>query len=328
MNSPVTPVFIFSLPRSGSTLLQRILASNIRINTTSEPWVLLPLFYSLRKYGVVSEYSHRACFNAISDFVNQMPNGSEDYYKSIGKGVVEMYQRVSPSGTEYFIDKTPRYYLIIDEIVKALPDAKFIFLFRNPLDVFSSILNTWSGNSLKLEKNFIDISYGPILLAKGYKKYKERSYAVKYEDLIINPDAEIESICKYLEIKYKDSMIQNFSSVTLRGSKGDPTGVNKFKQIESGNAEKWKSNVDSKYRKKFVKKLVKNIGRENLELMGYNLDDLVKEINSLTVPLFKIDIRSRLQSGMCHFLRVVDYKPFRLKLERRLIKKDKFQRYS
>src|SRR5919107_2181016 len=41
-----TPLFLLSLPRSGSTLAQRILAAHGGIATTSEPWILLPYLYA------------------------------------------------------------------------------------------------------------------------------------------------------------------------------------------------------------------------------------------------------------------------------------------
>ncbi|MBA3701438.1 MAG: sulfotransferase [Rubrobacteraceae bacterium] len=43
-----TPLFLLSLPRSGSTLAQRFLAAHDAIATASEPWILLPYFYTLR----------------------------------------------------------------------------------------------------------------------------------------------------------------------------------------------------------------------------------------------------------------------------------------
>ena len=51
------PIFVFSLPRSGSTLLQRVLMSHNDISSVAEPWILLPQIYSLKKEGTLSEYS-------------------------------------------------------------------------------------------------------------------------------------------------------------------------------------------------------------------------------------------------------------------------------
>ena len=45
----IKPIFIFSITRSGSTLLQRVIAAHEGVATVSEPWVLLPYLYTLRE---------------------------------------------------------------------------------------------------------------------------------------------------------------------------------------------------------------------------------------------------------------------------------------
>ena len=67
------PVFLFSLPRSGSTLVQRLIAGHPEVATTSEPWVLLPLLYTMRRPGAFTEYGHRTAVRAIDDFTGQLP---------------------------------------------------------------------------------------------------------------------------------------------------------------------------------------------------------------------------------------------------------------
>ena len=78
MSARPTPLFLFSLPRSGSTLAQRILAAHGGIATTSEPWILLPYLYTLRDNGIYAEYNHRSLISAIEDFYEMLPGGRED----------------------------------------------------------------------------------------------------------------------------------------------------------------------------------------------------------------------------------------------------------
>ena len=67
------PIFIFSITRSGSTLLQRVLAAYDDVATVSEPWVLIPQVYALRRRGVVAEYTHPLMVDAIEDFCETLP---------------------------------------------------------------------------------------------------------------------------------------------------------------------------------------------------------------------------------------------------------------
>ena len=188
-----TPIFIFSLPRSGSTLLQRVLMSSPQICSVSEPWVLLPQIYILRKEGTLSDYSSYTAHKGNMDFINNLPNKEEDYFDSLRQFMLDLYSKQCQNNEQYFLDKTPRYYLIIDEIVKLFPKAKFIFLFRNPIHVFASIINTWGkGRFRKQYANYNDIVDGTKMLSQGYSKYKGISISIKYEDFILNPLEELE----------------------------------------------------------------------------------------------------------------------------------------
>ena len=122
-------IFLFSLPRSGSTLLQRVLSTHPDIHTISEPWLLLPLIYQF-KNNVYSEYSHRQFSIALEDIIKTNSENKKIYYQKIKKLITELYSELSPIETTYFIDKTPRYSLIAEEIITIFPDAKFIFLWR------------------------------------------------------------------------------------------------------------------------------------------------------------------------------------------------------
>ena len=53
------PLFLFSLPRAGSTLTQRLLAAHPAICSAAEPWILLPLFHALDKASF-AEYNATA----------------------------------------------------------------------------------------------------------------------------------------------------------------------------------------------------------------------------------------------------------------------------
>ncbi len=286
------------------------------------------MMYSRKKYGQISEYSHRSTFNAITDNIELLPNGELDYLESIGEGATKYYEKLSDGKSVYFIDKTPRYYLIIDEIAKAFPHAKFIFLFRNPLDVISSILLTWTNNSLNLGRNYVDINKGPKMLAEGYELIKDKSLRVNYENLISDPNATLSEICRYLDIEYTDDLIEQFSNTELKGNKGDPTGQYKYDEIHTKNTNKIRKVIKSKYRKKYLRKFIRNIGVKNLKTMGYDADELISQINEVQVSNFKYDAGSRMQSFITKLIRYFDYQSVRVKLEDRLINKTDFQRYS
>ena len=219
--SEITPIFIFSLPRSGSTLLQKIIASSVDVSTSSEPWILLPLIYSQKKEGSITEYSHKNAQNALNDVIDGLKSNAVDYNTLLKKYILSVYEGLSNENSKYFLDKTPRYYLIIDEIRELFPKAKFIFLFRNPLSIYASIIERHKGLKSIYSKN-IDLQSGFDLLADGYVKHQSDSLKLNYDEIVNNPDKCINEIEGYLGIKISDTIVNDLSKVKLKGQMGDP----------------------------------------------------------------------------------------------------------
>ena len=264
-----SPIFIFSLPRSGSTLLQRILMGHPKITSIAEPWILLPFIYAHKKNGTISEFSHRLSLLALQDFIANLPNAEKDYYTSLNCFISSLYGKLCSNGEIYFLDKTPRYYNIIPEINQIFPTAKYIFLFRNPVQVLSSILNTWcKGRFNSLYAFYRDIYIGPKLLSKGFKLIKDSSYAVQYEEFIVNPQKYTKKICQYLEIEFSDIMLKKFATQNTYGRMGDTIGTKRYLEVNKETVGKWKDTFASPYRKKILSSYIKSFDNEILENYG------------------------------------------------------------
>lgn len=280
----VKPIFLFSLPRSGSTLLQRILMSHSEIASKAEPWILLPLVYTIREEGTLTEYSHVNCYAALEDYLRSLPEKETDYYDSVRKLALTLYEKQCIRGEKYFLDKTPRYYLIIEEISQIFPNAKFIFLFRNPIQVFSSVVSTWGENRLqKLYSSYLDLLFGHVFLAQGFHKIKNRSYILKYEQLVSKPEFYLRKILSYLELDYDEFMLKNFKEQNIDGRMGDPTGTKEYSDITKRSLEKWKSVINNPIRKWYLKRYIKQIDSDILATQGYDKIAILREIENLKV---------------------------------------------
>jgi hypothetical protein len=132
------PLFIFSGPRSGSTVVQRILASHSQVATASEPWLLLPLLAPLYDRLPAPGPRDPLVRDAVADFVGQLPRGRDDYRAAAREMALSLYAKAAQHDVAYFVDKTPPYHLIVDEVVETFPEGRFLFLFRNPLSVVAS----------------------------------------------------------------------------------------------------------------------------------------------------------------------------------------------
>ena len=271
----IKPVFIFSMPRSGSTLLQRVIATNEQVSTVSEPWILLPFLYGLKKEGVYAEYSHFSVYHAIQDLCKEMPNGEEEYLSAVRTAALHIYGSIAQESAVYFLDKTPRYALVVEQIIRTFPDGKFIFLWRNPLSVIGSIVETFYLNKWKLFHSKIDLFDGQANLIEAGKKYSSSALSIKYEDLVKNPYEELGRLEKYLDLDYDSSKLRSFSSITLNGGRGDPTGAKKYTEISTKSIESWKHAITNPWRKYWCRKYLNWLGKERLQIMGYDLDELI-----------------------------------------------------
>ena len=279
----IEPLILFSLPRSGSTLTQRILASHRHISTVSEPWLLLPYLYTLKKDGTHTEYGYFMLVEAIEDLCRKMPNGKTDYLESMRDFVIQIYAKLSHGDSLYFLDKTPRYHLITDEIFQLFPNGKFIFLWRHPLAIAASIIETWADGKWNLFRYHIDLYDGLANLISAYQKHQDVSYALRYEDLLLKRDQELEKLLGYLELSSDSNCFLDTTPTALDGRWGNPPKAKRYKSLSSEPLEKWKIILANPLRKAWCRRYLEWIGKERLAIMGYSLQDLLEELNSIPI---------------------------------------------
>jgi len=280
------PLFIFSLPRAGSTLLQRVLAADSQISSAAEPWVLLPFVYALREHGATAEYSHHWANFALNDFIRALPNGKQDYLSAVGSATRELYQKAAKNkDARYFLDKTPRYALIVDEIIDTFPDGKFVFLWRNPFAIIASIVETWGGSKWDVSMCKVDLFDGMANLIDGYQAHSNQALTIQYESLLQSPEKELSRIAEYLELKLDFDVLKNFSQVSFSGRLGDGTGVKNYQTVDTAPLEKWKTVINNPLRKRWCRRYLSWLGEERLKVMGYEYKELLRDLNSTEVTL-------------------------------------------
>ena len=276
------PVFLLSLPRSGSTLVQRVLASTEDIATTPEPWFLLPQVYALRERGVEAEYVQVSSARAILEFAGRLPNGLADYRSEVRDFALHLYDLAANSGSgRYFLDKTPRYHLIIDDLFELFPEARFVFLWRNPLAVAASIVETWAGGRWAVERWHVDLFDGVANLTAGFRAHQNAVIGVRFEDLVLDPLPAWAQVFAHLDLPFDPAALSSFAELRLDGRMGDPTGVEHYHELSTEPVEKWKRTLRSPVRKRWARDYLRWIGAERLAVMGYDLDGLLEELDGV-----------------------------------------------
>ena len=277
-------IFLISLPRSGSTLLQRILGGNEAIHTTAEPWLMLHPLHAFKTASVKAKYDQNLAARASSDFLSQIPEKMALFYRAVRRYGLTFYNRaLETSGRKLFLDKTPRYYTIISELSQTFPQARFIFLFRNPLAILSSVLETWCRNNpqiLSSTSNKHDLTEGPRCLLEGLETLGDKLQVVHYERLVTAPEPEIRALCDYLKIPYSDQMLVYGQRKAPQGQFGDNVGIHRHSRPVADSVNKWLPNLRSATLRPFAVDYLYGLGQETVNRMGYDFEALVSALNS------------------------------------------------
>jgi len=284
MEKQVKPIFILGLPRSGTSLLLTILSAHKEIAGMAETWLLLPFMYANKNNGVLANYSHNLGYAGLTDLINNLPGKEQQYNNYLRMFFDNLYSSLANSH-KYFIDKTPRYYYIIPELVKLYPDAKFIFLFRNPIQIFASRMNTTHAKNrfsiFSHQGNYFDMLKGPKLLSKGYEMIKDKAFAIHFEQFVKDPEQHIKEMLNYLELDYNENMLSDFDPTKLPGRLLDSNVFEYGNTIQKSVTEKWKKIFNTRFRKRFIAQYISNINDEILNIMGYNKAEILNDIKNL-----------------------------------------------
>jgi hypothetical protein len=273
-------IFIISMPRSGSTLLQRVLGGHPSLVFSSEPWIMLNPVYGTRTAGIETEYDAEWANLGISEFLEHYTDGPEVYDDAIRAFANTIYANaIAKDGGQRFIDKTPRYVLIIDDLIRLFPAAKFVFLLRNPLSILSSIVNTQIQDDLWGLENFSEeLLRGPESILQGIETLGDKAVVVRYEDFVSAPEKNLEKICAPLNLEYKPGMAEYDNSNDIQGRMQDHTGINKFSRPEKSRAESWRDLLNNAQQTHFAQCYLQNLGRDTLDAFGYSYDDLTTAV--------------------------------------------------
>jgi tetratricopeptide (TPR) repeat protein len=196
--SAADPIFIVGLPRSGSTLVEQILASHGSIEGTRELPDLPMIASTVRAYP-----------EGLADLPRQVfgPLG-EDYLSR-----TRAYRRL---GRPRFIDKTPKNFLHIGFIRLALPNARIIDVRRHPLDcgvsIFKQHFGTGFNSAFDLDHigryyaDYVDLMAHFDLAAPG------AVHRVIYEDLVADTEGEVRRLLAWLGQDFDPSCLRFFET--------------------------------------------------------------------------------------------------------------------
>ncbi len=195
------PIFIVGLPRSGSTLLEQILASHSAIDGTFElPDIL----------GLVTTLNGRRMAGDEARYPGVLKTMNAGDLRELGRAYMESTQ-IHRGEAPYFVDKMPNNFRHIGLIKSILPNAKIIDARREAMACCFS-------NFKQLFASGQPYTYGLAELGQYYRDYLrlmahwERLYPgeilrVQYEDVVEDVETEVRRILDYCELPLEQACI-------------------------------------------------------------------------------------------------------------------------
>ncbi len=284
-------IFLASQPRSGSTLLQRVLGAHDEIHTLAEPWIMLHPLYALRQGGIQTDYNAQLAYQGLEDFIDSLPGKRNDYVAGIRSMASLWYGKaIESSDKSIFLDKTPRYYYVIPELAEVFPEAKLVLLVRNPLAVLSSILKTWVGKNWgRLQLHRDDILRAPLLMTNAMRLMGDRLILFRYEALVRQPEIEIKKLCARLGVPYDAGMLEYGRTAAPSGRMGDQVGIHNHSRPEIASLEKWKGTFTDPIYRLLAEIVLTLMGEDVVGQLGYNYIELLSKLRELPLSHSSLD---------------------------------------
>jgi hypothetical protein len=262
-------------------MLQQIFLSNPQVVAKPEPWLMLQLVYVYKKLDWNGGYNPLYGHIALNDYLTSTGAGIEFLKSKIRDCALELYSLSLKEGAIYVLDKTPRYYHIIDELVDLFPKAKFVLLARNPLSVFGSILNyNFNGNIKEMMSSpdrIHDLYTGPKNILKAKNRNLPNVVFIRYEDLVQDQGTIQTQIVNFLGIEYKSfgySVGMDFASTSWVDSKS----VAKHSAPVENYIDSWRDHIHDGGAKCEAISYLRSLGEELMSGLGYDFSRTIGSV--------------------------------------------------
>ena len=197
------PIFVVGMPRSGTTLVDRILSSHSTVSSAGE----------LQNFGVVLKRASGSQTPHMLDAETIAAATGLDWAR-VGAAYVES-TRPGTGHRLHFVDKLPHNFLYAGFIARALPNAKIICLRRDPMDVcLSNFRQLFALTSPYYDYSFDLMDTGRYylmferLMARWHASMPGRILEVRYEELVDNQEAVTRELVAWCGLDWEQTCLR------------------------------------------------------------------------------------------------------------------------
>ena len=197
------PIFVIGMPRTGTTLLERIITSHPDVYSAGE----------LQNFGMALKYATRSPSALLLD-PETIALARHVDWKEVGE-VYLSSTRPATGHKPHFIDKLPHNFLYAGFIAHALPKAKIICLRRDPLDTCLSnfrqlfgALAPYYGYSFDLLDTGRYYVLFDRLMAHWQRVFPGRILEMEYETLVESQETSSRRLLEFCELPWDDACLR------------------------------------------------------------------------------------------------------------------------
>lgn len=196
-----SPIFVVGLPRSGSTLIEQILASHSMVEGTSE----LPY---------VQQVAHTLNRNRADgiNYPQALLELAAMHFETLGQDYLDRARMHRTEGKPRFIDKMPNNFPAVGFIHLMLPNAKIIDARRYPLDSCLSCYRQLFGKGQPFTYDLTDIGEYFLqyqrLMDHWHDVIPGRVLTVQYEDTVTDFEAQVRRLLDFCELPFEESCLR------------------------------------------------------------------------------------------------------------------------
>ncbi len=201
------PIFIVGLPRSGSTLVEQILASHSRVEATMELADLIHISARLGRAGRAGRGP---------DYATVVTGLGPAERTALGEEYIARTRRYRRLGLPYFIDKMPSNFAFIGIIRLILPNAKIIDVRRQPMAACFAVFKQlfFRGQMFSYDQQDVARYYRDYLALMAH--FDEAApgciHRVVYEDLVEDTEAEIRRLLAFCGLAFEADCLRFWES--------------------------------------------------------------------------------------------------------------------
>lgn len=196
------PIFVLGMPRSGTTLVEQILASHSQVGGAGE----LSILATLNRNFFDASAGH-----PTSGRIAQAREAGGTEFEMLGQHYVEAARHHVPD-TGFVVDKMPSNFQLIGLIHMILPKAKIVHCVRDPRDTCLSIFKSFfSGSGLGYASDPTELGRYYLryrdLMAHWHRELPGRIHDIRYEDLISDQEGQTRTLLEHCDLEWEDSCL-------------------------------------------------------------------------------------------------------------------------